>query len=310
MLTATPRGGWGQSDDRDYSPSVATRTPTRPRPSTRSGGARSTTRPAARSGAARRAPARSSARRRRGASLPVRLGRALSRVVAAFWMLCAHAIGGLVRHLGGGARDLDPAHRRDGLGLAAMAGALIVAVGAWAGAGGPLGHGVTSVLRYLVGSAVMLLPPLLGVVAWRLLRRPSTEEPRGRVVIGWIALAVGVLGVLDLLHGDPTTQAGRRGAGGVLGVLAGSPVAAALTSYLAIPILLLVAGFGVLVLTGTPLHAVPDRLRALAHRGKSTDDSEDSDDSLADELLAEPKPKRRRRKKADDDLALSDTAPF
>src|SRR4051794_18835477 len=128
MLTATPRGGWGQSDDRDYSPSVATRTPTRPRPSTRSGGARSTSR----SGSSRRAPARSKARRRTGPSLPVRIGRAFSRLLAALWMLCAHAIGGLVRHLGGGARDLDPAHRRDGLGLAAMAGALVVAVGAWA----------------------------------------------------------------------------------------------------------------------------------------------------------------------------------
>src|SRR4051812_18680845 len=227
MLTATPRGGWGESDSRDYPPGVATRTPTRPRPSARSSGARSTTRPAKRSSGTKRAPARSSARRRTGPSLPVRLGRALSRLVAALWMLCAHAIGGLVRHLGGGARDLDPAHRRDGLGLAAGAGALVVAVGAWAGAGGPLGHGVTSVLRYLVGSAVMLLPPLLGVVAWRLLRRPSTEEPRGRVVIGWVALTVGVLGVLDLVHGDPTTQAGRGGAGGTFRRPPGPPPAAA-----------------------------------------------------------------------------------
>src|SRR4051812_29383251 len=221
-------------------------------------------------------------------------------------MLCAHAIGGLVRHLGGGARDLDPAHRRDGLGLAAMAGALVVAVGAWAGAGGPVGHGVTAVLRYLVGSAVMLLPPLLGVVAWRLLRRPSTEEPRGRVVIGWVALAVGVLGILDLLHGDPTTQAGRSGAGGILGVLAGSPVAAALTAYLAVPILVIVAAFGVLVLTGTPLHAVPDRVRALVHRSNGSDET---DAALVTEIPDEPKPNRRRRKR-DDDVALSDSAPF
>src|SRR4051812_1476591 len=222
-------------------------------------------------------------------------------------MLCAHAIGGLVRHLGGGARDLDPAHRRDGLGLAAMAGALVVAVGAWAGAGGPVGHGVTAVLRYLVGSAVMLLPPLLGVVAWRLLRRPSTEEPRGRVVIGWVALSVGLLGVLDLLHGDPTTQAGRSGAGGVLGVLAGSPVAAALTAYLAVPILVIVMGFGVLVLTGTPLHAVPDRIRALAHRSNGADET---DADLVTEILEEPKAKRRRRKRGDEDVELSDSAPF
>src|SRR3954453_192394 len=307
MSMATPRGGWGQSDNRDYPPSVATRTPTRPRSSARSSGARATTRPKSRSGPTRRAPARRTQRRRTGPSIPVRLARALSRVVAALWMICAHASGGLVRHLGGGARDLDPAHRRDGLGLAAMAGALVVAVGAWAGAGGPVGHGVTAVLRYLVGSAVMLLPPLLGVVAWRLLRRPSTEEPRGRVVIGWVALAVGVLGVLDLLHGDPTSQAGRHGAGGILGVLAGSPVAAALTAYLAVPILLLVAAFGVLVLTGTPLHTVPDRVRALAHRSNG---SSETDESLEDELLEEPARKRRRRKRAEDDVDLSDSSPF
>jgi DNA segregation ATPase FtsK/SpoIIIE, S-DNA-T family len=222
-------------------------------------------------------------------------------------MLVAHAIGSLARHAGGGARDLDPAHRRDGAGLAAAAAALVVAVGAWAGAGGPLGHGVTTVLRTLIGSAVMVLPPLLAVVAWRLLRRPSTDEPRGRVVVGWIALAVGVLGVLDLVHGDPTSSAARRGAGGLLGVLSGSPVAAAVTSYLAIPILLLVAVFGVLVLSGTPLHAVPDRLRALAHRSHGGDET---DEELLDQILEEPKAKRRRRKRADEDVELSDTAPF
>jgi S-DNA-T family DNA segregation ATPase FtsK/SpoIIIE len=228
-------------------------------------------------------------------------------VLGALWMLLAHAIGSLARHAGGGARDLDPAHRRDGVGLAAAAAALIVAVGAWANAGGPLGHGITTVLRTLIGSAVMLLPPLLAVVAWRLLRRPSTDEPRGRVVVGWAALAVGVLGVLDLVHGDPTGSAARRGAGGLFGVLAGSPIAAALTSYLAIPILLLVAVFGALVLTGTPLHAVPDRLRALAHRSNGTDET---DDDLVTEILADPKPKRRRRKRGDDEVELSDSAPF
>src|SRR4051794_5975703 len=275
MSMATPRGGWGESDSRDYSPSVATRTPTRPRSSARSSGARSTTRPTSRSGSTRRPPARRSPRRRSGPSLPVRIGRALGRLVAALWMLCAHAAGGLVRHLGGGARDLDAAHRRDGLGLAAMAGALVVAVGAWASAGGPVGHGVTSVLRYLVGSAVMLLPPLLGVVAWRLLRRPSTEEPRGRGVIGWVALRVGPPGVPPPLHRDPPPPTRRaRGRGGLRGPPR-SPVAPALSSYLAVPILLLVGAFGVLVLTGTPLHAVPDRLRALAHRGKSTDGTDD-----------------------------------
>jgi S-DNA-T family DNA segregation ATPase FtsK/SpoIIIE len=224
-------------------------------------------------------------------------------------MLIAHGAGALARHLGGGARELDPAHRRDGLGLAALGAALVVAVGAWARAGGPLGHGVTTVLRTLIGSAVLLLPLALAATAWRLLRRPVTEEPTGRVAVGWAAMAIGLLGVLDLAHGDPTAQAARRSAGGLIGVLAGSPLSAALTSYLAIPILVLVMVFGALVLTGTPVHAVPDRLRALARRpARGGDDSadEDEDETQSLEPLRRNRPRRRQGAMAD----AATSAPF
>ena len=75
---------------------------------------------------------------RKGAppGLATRLVRAFGRLFAGLWMLLAHAVGATVRSLGG-AGDLDPAHRRDGIGLASLAGALIVAVGAWADAAGP-----------------------------------------------------------------------------------------------------------------------------------------------------------------------------
>ena len=227
-------------------------------------------------------------------------------------MLLAHLVGGVARHLGGGARDLEPAHRRDGLGLAALAGALIVAVGAWAAAGGPVGHGVTLVLRTLVGSAVMLLPVVLAVAAWRLLRTPSQEAPKGRVAIGWIAITIGLLGVLDLVHGDPTTGSGRRGAGGIFGVLAGSPVKSALTIYLALPILLLVGLFGVLVVTGTPLHAVKTRVLTLLRHDPDAE-TPDAGLDVASDGDEEPQPakKRRRRKKQDvDEVVSSETEPF
>jgi S-DNA-T family DNA segregation ATPase FtsK/SpoIIIE len=179
-------------------------------------------------------------------------------------MLIARAVGGTARSVGTGARDMDVAHRRDGAGLASLAAGLVVAVGAWADSAGPFGHDLTIVLRTLVGSGVMLLPIALAAASWRLLRRPApTDTPRGRVVVGWIAVTVGLLGILDLAHGDPSKEVARRGAGGLIGVLAGSPLGSALTSYLAVPILALVAIFGLLVITGTPLHAVPDRLRGL-----------------------------------------------
>jgi S-DNA-T family DNA segregation ATPase FtsK/SpoIIIE len=230
-------------------------------------------------------------------------------------MLLAHVVGGAARHIGTGARDLEPAHRRDGAGLTALAAALVVAVGAWASAGGPVGHGVTYLLRSLVGSAVMVLPLVLAAAAWRLLRTPAVEAPKGRVVIGWIALTVGVLGFLDLVHGDPTSGAARRTAGGVLGVLAGSPLRSAVTTYLAIPILLLVSVFGVLVVTGTPLHAVKARLAARLRRGADVSDTDgDSDNDAGLDLVSdEPAPKRRgrRRKNAGADLPSGgETEPF
>jgi S-DNA-T family DNA segregation ATPase FtsK/SpoIIIE len=225
-------------------------------------------------------------------------------------MLLAHAAGGIARHLGNGARDLEPAQRRDGVGLTALAAALVVAVGAWASAGGPVGHGVTIAVRTLVGSAVMVLPPLLGFAAWRLLRTPATDAPRGRSTVGWLAASLGALGVLDLLHGDPTTGAGRRGAGGIVGVLAGSPLKSAVTVYLAVPLLLFVMAFGLVVVSGTPLHAVPQRLRALRHRAQH--DGDESDDAGLDIVADEPVKKRSRRKDKKDviDLTAAESAPF
>jgi S-DNA-T family DNA segregation ATPase FtsK/SpoIIIE len=222
-------------------------------------------------------------------------------------MLLAHAIGGVVRHLGNGARELEPAQRRDGVGFAALAAALVVAVGAWAAAGGPVGHGVTVAVRTLVGSAVMVLPLLLAVAGWRLLRTPATDAPRGRSTVGWLAAGLGALGLLDLLHGDPTNGAGRRGAGGIVGVLAGSPLKSAVTVYLAVPLLLFVLAFGLLIVSGTPLHAVPERLRSLRRAPTETDDENDAGLDIVDE----PVKKRRRRKDKDViDLTAAGSAPF
>ncbi|MGN6472150.1 MAG: DNA translocase FtsK 4TM domain-containing protein [Mycobacteriales bacterium] len=208
-------------------------------------------------------------------------------------MLIARAVGGTARSVGTGARDMDVAHRRDGAGLASLAAGLIVAVGAWADSAGPFGHGLTIVLRTMIGSGVMLLPVALAAASWRLLRRPAAPDtPRGRVVIGWIAVTVGMLGILDLAHGDPSKEAARRGAGGLIGVLAGSPLGSALTPYLAVPILAMIAVFGLLVITGTPLHAVPDRLRSMRRPAEVEAAPINLDDQITEPL------KRGRRKHA------------
>jgi DNA segregation ATPase FtsK/SpoIIIE, S-DNA-T family len=219
-------------------------------------------------------------------------------------MLFAHAVGGTVRSIGGGARDLDPAQRRDGAGLFVLAAALVVAVGAWADSAGPFGHGLTTTLRALIGSGVMVLPLVLVAAAVTLLRKPAPDAPRGRVVVGWIAVGVGYLGILDLVHGDPAASAARRSAGGLLGVLAGSPLGTALTSYLAVPILALIMIFGLLVVTGTPLHTVPDRLRSFGRRSEAENEGPELEEGM---LPTEPI--KRRRSKRDVVKTIPD-APF
>ncbi|MDP9239484.1 MAG: DNA translocase FtsK [Actinomycetota bacterium] len=194
------------------------------------------------------------------------------------------------------ARDLDPAHRRDGLGLATLGLALVLAAGMWWQAAGPAGKLITGGVRFLLGSAGALLPLLLLALALSLLRKAPDPDSRGRHIIGWSALFIGVLGLVHVAHGSPTTPSGREDAGGLLGTLAGAPLESALTPWLAGPLLVLVAIFGLLVLTATPVNQVAGRLLAvrnllLRRRTPATDDAEGEDAQATDE----EEPTRRRR---------------
>jgi DNA segregation ATPase FtsK/SpoIIIE, S-DNA-T family len=272
---------------------MAPRTSTAPRPRTGGGPRPAARKPAAR-GSVRATPSRSRGRgggrrpprRGRGplAGLGAALGTALTllgtvvvalvrgtgalvvavahdigTVLSAVLRAGAHAVGRVSRAAGKGARDLDPAHRRDGLGLLLLAAALVAAGGAWWRAGSA-GDALAGALSGLLGWGALLLPPLLALCAWRVLRHPDGKGGRGRLLVGWTALALGVLGMAHVLAGRP---ADRSGAGGLVGFVLGDPLAAALTGWLAVPVLLLLAGFGLLVVTATPLHQVPDGLRRL-----------------------------------------------
>ena len=61
------------------------------------------------------------------------------RLVRALWLGVAHAVGAVFRGIGNGAKNLDPAHRKDGVALLLLGIALIVAAGTWADLRGPVG---------------------------------------------------------------------------------------------------------------------------------------------------------------------------
>jgi DNA segregation ATPase FtsK/SpoIIIE-like protein len=201
----------------------------------------------------------------------------IAALIAAVWMGLAHTVGAGFRAIGRHARELDPLHQRDGAGLAALCAAIASAVAVWWDASGPL-RPVANAIRGLFGSGTWAVPLLLVLLAWRFLRHPDKNADTARMVIGWIALLAGVLGLVHVASGTPGLAAGLpaiRSAGGLIGYAVSAPLVAVVTQWAAIPVLVLLAGFGLLVITGTPLHRVPDRIaeaRGLLLR-RGTDDA-------------------------------------
>lgn len=227
----------------------------------------------------------------------------LLSVTAAVWMELASGVGYVARLFGDSARELDPAHRRDGAGLAVLAAAFIAAGTAWWGIGSGAGKALTALIRGTFGIGAWTLPILLGLLAWRLLRHPDKNSHTGRVVIGWTAFLAGALGIVHIALGSPGPSAGQaamQSSGGLIGFAISAPLQALLTTWAAIPLLGLLSAFGVLVITGTPLHRVPERFAEITFlirrsaRGVETELVDDDGGAALGELSAAPRSGRRR----------------
>ncbi|MER7759002.1 DNA translocase FtsK [Streptomyces sp. NPDC097619] len=234
------------------------------------------TTPAAKKAPARKPPAKKAAapvRRAPAKKAPPKKAPSPSsgvvRLVRAVWLGAAHAVGAVFRGLGQGAKNLDPAHRKDGLALLLLALSLIVAAGTWSNLQGPVGELVTMLVTGAFGRLDLLVPLLLGFMAVRFIRHPEQKDANGRIGIGLTALVVGVLGQVHIACGAPGRDAGTeamRDAGGLVGWAASQPLIFTMGAPLAVPMLVLLTVFGLLVVTATPVNAIPQRLRQLGIR--------------------------------------------
>ncbi|TQJ51363.1 DNA translocase FtsK [Phycicoccus sp. SLBN-51] len=274
---------------------------TRPSTSARSSASRSTsTRPANRKPATKKAAPRGQAK---GGGLPLPL-----RAIRGTWMGMAHVAGGAVRRVGHSARELEPEHRRDGFGFALIGLAIVVAAREWWAFDGVVGDVVHAVVAGTFGRVAYAVPLALLFLGLRLLRAPEESSANSRIGIGLGALAFAASGLVHVAQGIPQPPDGAepmRDAGGIIGFLASSPLEAAVSVYGTVPILLMLGFFGLLVLTATPVHMIPERLTELRdhllHR----------DVPVEEPPAAEEKPKRQRRKPLlDADGNLSGDEPF
>src|SRR5215218_3306813 len=253
----------------------------------------------------KRTPAKRSTSNRRPAAKK-KQSHGLFGIVAGGWNLLARGAGGLVRSVArpAEAEPLAPEHRRDGLGLAVLGLAIVLGAAAWSNGIGPVGVGLAQGVRWIIGSLVMVLPAVLFFAALRLLRRPPSPEARGRLVIGWLALIAGVQGIAQVVGQDADPEAGVPGAGGLIGWAVGTPLTAGVGAIVTVVLLALLGFFGLLVVTATPVHQIPERLREVGDRllGRYDEDEYDEyDDEEEDEQQA-PKGRRFGRKPLSEDL--------
>ncbi|MFF9512460.1 DNA translocase FtsK [Streptomyces sp. NPDC014724] len=229
------------------------------------------------------------------------------RVARAVWLGAAHAVGAMFRGVGRGAKGLDPAHRKDGVALLLLGLALVVAAGTWSNLRGPVGDLVEMLVTGAFGRLDLLVPILLGTIAVRLIRYPEKPEANGRIVIGLSALVIGVLGQVHIACGSPGRGDGTtamQDAGGLIGWAASKPLIYTMGEVLAVPLLLLLTVFGLLVVTATPVNAIPQRLRLLGTKLGILDPvhdpeaDEENDDERYDEQWREALPARSRRSSA------------
>ena len=180
----------------------------------------------------------------------------------ATWLMVAKGTGSTARSVGR-ARDIDPGHRRDGIALALLGLAVVVAASSWFDAARPVGAWVDSVLRIFIGSAVVVLPLVTAAIALLLMRTEPNPDARPRLVLGAAMVALPVLGLWHLWAGSPDSPVGRAHAAGFIGFAIGGPLSEGLTAWICAPLLFIGALFGLLLLTGTTIREVPDTLRSM-----------------------------------------------
>lgn len=249
---------------------------TRPRTS-------SASRPQGRNSASGRAPVKPRKNSKPSAVTSILHG--LHKFITAVWLGIANVVGAIARGIGKSAKDLDPAHRRDGLGLIYLSLAIIVASVVWFDVTGFVSGVVTSLVTGAIGKFDVLAPVALLVIAIQIMRHPDApSQKKGRLTIGWTLLSLSVMGISHIYRGNPIPSSGAaamREASGWVGWAITAPFISAVGTIVTVLLLLVVSFFSILIITATPVNSIPTKARTLVakfSRGTAADASLDGPD--------------------------------
>jgi S-DNA-T family DNA segregation ATPase FtsK/SpoIIIE len=184
-------------------------------------------------------------------------------VLGSIWSAFAKGLGNTIRFTTRAAKDLDSAHQRDGAALLLVIIGLAAVAGTWMHSNSVVGHAIYSFIYGGFGRVGIIAPLVLFYFAFRLFRSPDQKQETARITVGTIALLVSATGLAHMFNGSEGTGAtAMRHGGGWIGYGVTKPLIAVLTPLLTYPVLLLIFGFGLLVVTATPFSQVAIRIKS------------------------------------------------
>ena len=223
-------------------------------------------------------------------------GGGVARGLGAGWKLLAKGIGGAVRtgsraegeSAAGEVSPARPTHSRDGLALTLFAVAIVLGAAVYFDAGGPVGSFFSTGVRAVVGWFAVLVPPLAIALGVIMMRRPDNPAAHVRHRVGGALIVLPFLGLLHIASGGPSSFDDRAAAGGYLGYVVGGPLTDGFTAWISVPLLVLVAAFGLLLVSGMTVREIVDRLKFYfgVDMGEQYGDEEPLDDEDLDSPFA------------------------
>lgn len=197
------------------------------------------------------------------------------------------ALGSAVRHIAG-VGQYDPAVRRDGLCFLMLVLAVLFCASEWFRVSGPLGVGLHAFASGIFGVMSVIVPVILALLAFRLMRNSGEGSSNTRVVSGWIVALWAVCSIINVaVLGQNATfdWYAVQHAGGIIGFAVGTPLAWGLSSVFAIIVFVIVLAFAVLLITGTHVTDIADFFRKVLHRESDDEDGSLTDNSDSDDLV-------------------------
>ena len=184
-------------------------------------------------------------------------------VLGSLWRAFAKGLGNTIRFTTRAAKDLDSAHQRDGAGLLLVVIGLAAIAGTWLHSKSMVSVALYSFFYGGFGRIGILAPIVLFYFAVRLFRSPDKKKETARITIGTLTLLISTTGLAHMFNGSVGTGAtAMRQGGGWVGYAVTKPMVALLTPLLTYPVLFLLFGFGLLVVTATPFSQVAIRIKS------------------------------------------------